>query len=1261
MQALSFHNSVDSARAYLTYSAAGHWRPILPRITIVNRSLTYQFSPHFQPYVAELIKRLNDGGITELQQSDILYLPQPNPPSGQPLQPLSVIPNSTRATLGANVTGNRPNGGPSVSLTAGTPLTLPDGTTVTVKAGTTVGHPDGSTGPLGTDTSFQLPGFLPVSFSSGIQNSTAAGGIIVLDSTAVTITLPANGNAVLTADGSPVQLPTNTPVAIRSGLPQPYFFQDDFQSRYNPDVNNVQQPYPVKNFDFSARAAHSMYLYEIFFMSHLAMATNLSANGKYKDAQKHFHSIFDPTDNSPGPTPQRFWKVAPFQYTDVESIEQILVNLAQPQNPQLYSDTVNSINAWRQNPFQPWVIAKFRPTAYMLKTVMAYLDNLIAWGDSLFQQYTIETINEATQIYILAANILGPKPQAVPQKGSVKALTYNDLRKASLDPFGNAMVDMEVDIPFDITPPSGQGTDQNGAQILPSIGKTLYFCVPQNTKLLGYWDTVADRLFKIHNSLNLQGVFQRPPLYDPPIDPALLVRATAAGLDVSSIVSGLNQPLPLVRFQFLVGKAAEVCQEVKALGAGLLAAIEKRDGESLSLLRSLHEKSILDLTNLVKYEQWQEALKATEALQGTLTSTIQRYIYYQRLLGQFAGMSDSQIIVSLPQLDDLDVASLQSLTYSQADPGTAQQLQNLQTIQIDPEISQDPTTVSDGETVTLSNREVSELSSLADAHSSISSAENEEGTAAMLGFIPDFGINLEPMGVGATTTLGGSYASKFPMATARSDRASADGSTYNANQAAKLGSYARRQAEWTFQSNLAKTEIQQIFKQLRGGQLRAAIAQTEYQNHQTQIANAQQILDFLHGNDPGPILPTKETIPTKETTINFYAFLKRDTQALYNKAFQLAFDVAKKAERALQNELGDPSLTYIQFNYLDGKEGLLAGEKLLFDIKTMEMAYHDMNQREFEMTKHVSLRLVDPQALLQLRATGSCIFTIPEELFDMDGPGHYFRRAKSIAVTIPCVAGPYTSVNCTASLQKSSIRISADPGKSYQRQGSDDPRFNDYYGTVQSIVTSSAQADSGLFEGNPDQRYGPFEYLGVAGCQMRLTLPSNVKQFDFDTITDVILHLRYTAREGGDLLRAAAIQNLNNQINAHQTVGSVCLFSIRHDFPTEWAKFQTTSALSVAFTPALYPFWAQDRTIALTNVRFYADMSVPATSVTMTDKNNNQDALVANPALGSLLMGSFSHIPIPAAISDSTHLPFAVTFDNNTMKDLWMALTWGKG
>ena len=51
----------------------------------------------------------------------------------------------------------------------------------------------------------------------------------------------------------------------------------------------------------------------------------------------------------------------------------------------------------------------------------------------------------------------------------------------------------------------------------------LYFCVPPNDKLLGYWDTVADRLFKIRHCMNIEGVVRQLPLFEPPIDPALLV------------------------------------------------------------------------------------------------------------------------------------------------------------------------------------------------------------------------------------------------------------------------------------------------------------------------------------------------------------------------------------------------------------------------------------------------------------------------------------------------------------------------------------------------------------------------------------------------------------------------------------------------------------------------------------------------------------------------------------------------------------------
>jgi hypothetical protein len=289
----------------------------------------------------------------------------------------------------------------------------------------------------------------------------------------------------------------------------------------------------------------------------------------------------------------------------------------------------------------------------------------------------------------MAANILGTKPQAVPQKGSVQYLTYNQLR-GNLDGFGNALEDMEVDIPFDLVAPPGSGIPTNGTQILPSIGQTLYFCIPPNDQLLAYWDTVADRLFKIHNSLNLQGVFQQLPLYDPPIDPALLVRAAASGLDVSAIVSGLNQPLPLVRFQLLLSKATEICQEVKSLGANLLAAIEKQDNESLSLLRAQHENVILQLAEMVKYAQWQDAQKATQGMQRSLTTAVQRYSYYQKLLGR----TDAQIQSSIPQLDALDLGGLQSLNFTQTDDSSEPQMA---LDPITPDISQDSTSVSDGE------------------------------------------------------------------------------------------------------------------------------------------------------------------------------------------------------------------------------------------------------------------------------------------------------------------------------------------------------------------------------------------------------------------------------------------------------------------------------------------------------------------------------------------------------------------------------------
>ena len=294
-----------------------------------------------------------------------------------------------------------------------------------------------------------------------------------------------------------------------------------------------------------------MYNWELFYHVPMTIAIHLSKNQRFEDAQRWFHMLFDPTDDSDGPTPERFWKVKPFQYTDVRMIEELLVNLSTGADPALRQDTINSIGAWKDAPFRPHAVARYRQTAYMFKTVTAYLDNLIDWGDSLFRQDTGESINEATQLYVLAANILGPRPQAVPKKGSVRPQTYANLRK-DWSAFGDALVPHESEIGFDSTPHPTAVADDGALSTLSSIGKALYFCVPRNDALLRYWDTVADRLFKIHNSLNIQGIFRQLPLFEPPIDPALLAKAAAAGLDIGAIVNGLNQPLPLVRFQVLV-------------------------------------------------------------------------------------------------------------------------------------------------------------------------------------------------------------------------------------------------------------------------------------------------------------------------------------------------------------------------------------------------------------------------------------------------------------------------------------------------------------------------------------------------------------------------------------------------------------------------------------------------------------------------------------------------------------------------------------
>jgi hypothetical protein len=314
---------------------------------------------------------------------------------------------------------------------------------------------------------------------------------------------------------------------------------------------------------------------------------------------------------------------------------------------------------------------------------------------------------------------------------------------------------------------------------------------------------------------------------------------------------------------------------------------------------------------------------------------------------------------------------------------------------------------------------------------------------------------------------------------------------------------------------------------------------------------------------------------------------------LYFQAYQIAYQQAKGAEKAFQQELGqDQSVaTYIQPTYYDSlKKGLLAGEQLGLDLKRMQVAFLEQHKREYELTRHISLRQLDPLALLTLKATGACEVTIPEWLYDLDNPGHYLRRIKSVSLSIPAVTGPFTSVNCTLTLLNSSVRKSSLLQDSqYARQDSADERFLDYTDMIQSIVTSSGTNDSGLFETSlRDERYLPFEGSGAIST-WRLELPASFRQFDYNTITDIIVHVRYTARPGGALLAEAAVANLEELLGAASVSGLAMLFSLKHDFPSEWHQFLTGSGDFVATLKRDYfPYFTQGSQISLAGLQVCA-------------------------------------------------------------------------
>ena len=901
----------------------------------------------------------------------------------------------------------------------------------------------------------------------------------------------------------------------------------NFEQYYDPNTSVVPKTYileeagvktlsyPVEDLDFSSDGSYSGYNWELFFHVPFLLATRLTRNQRFEEALTWFHYMFNPTGALEGNVPEKYWVTKPFYLTHTgdyinQRIDTLLYKIADPNTPER-KELEFAIDQWRTKPFKPHVVARFRPVAYQKALLMKYIDNLTEWGDYLFRQDTMESIVQATQMYILADKLLGPKPRIIPPAVKAPYETYNQI-EAKLDAFGNALIDLENILPDLSVLPEG------GAELPPPpiTLSMLYFCIPQNEKMLEYWDRIADRLFKIRHCQNIDGVERSLALFAPPIDPGMLVRAAAAGLDISAVLAGINAPTPFYRFTVFAQKATELAIDVRSLGVSLLQALEKKDAEAMSLLRNELELKLLNAIKDTKLLQIKESKEQIEILKRAKATADERNKYY----------SSIQKINSKEQLN---------------------------------------------------------LDKLRESHDYQMAAQIIQATAGVLALIPDFAIGASGFGGSphAAAKWGGTFLAHSATAASGVLNVLSTAASYEANRASILGGYDRRFDDWKLQERLAKKEMAQIDKQIVAAEIRKEIAEADLKNHELQIENSKKATDFML---------------TKFTNKELCDWMIGQISSVYFKSYQLAHDFAKKAERCYRFELGNDD-AFISFGYWDSmKKGLQSADNLIYDIKRMQTSYLEKNKREYEITKQVSLAQLDPLALVRLKATGACDFEVPEVLYDMDHPGHYFRRLKSVSISLPCVVGPYTSVSAKLSLVNNRYRKNTNPDNiaatGYLEDPGNDERFIYNVGSIQSIAASNAQNDNGMFELDfRDERYLPFEGCGAISS-WRLDLPKEVRQFDYNTISDVILHVKYTAREGGSTLRGLAETTLKDRLNAIKQqlsqTGLHIALNMRQDLTNEWLLLKNNGTVNLRIDKSRLPYMAQTIDAAIENVMFVA-------------------------------------------------------------------------
>src|SRR2546423_1396108 len=245
------------------------------------------------------------------------------------------------------------------------------------------------------------------------------------------------------------------------------------------------------------------------------------------------------------------------------------------------------------------------------------------------------------------------------------------------------------------------------------------------------------------------------------------------------------------------------------------------------------------------------------------------------------------------------------------------------------------------------------------------------------------------------------------------------------------------------------------------------MALRDLNNHQEQIQQSIEVHDFMRG---------------RLTKHDWYLILQQETASLYRCAYDLAVQTARDAHIACSFERRDVPVELPVAAWNNLREGLIAGENLEFALQSLQRLYMKTHCREYELTKHLSLRLHFPLAFLQLKALGWCEIEIQEWMFDLDYPGHYMRRIKNVSVSIPCVVGPYVGIHCLLQLLSSGIRLASlsGPQSCCSKEGCAEEEEGCGYESLRACRLEAYVAEAGISQDGISQ--DGISQAGISGC-----------------------------------------------------------------------------------------------------------------------------------------------------------------------------------